>query len=58
MLDLQEIVTRLQTENINNVSMATHINYQQIWRIKAKADKNPTYKILKSLSDFLEEQNK
>jgi hypothetical protein len=58
MLDLPEIVTRLQTENINTISMATHINYQQIWRIKAKADKNPTYKTLKALSDFLEEQKK
>ena len=58
MLDLPEIVRLLQTENLNNVSMSTHINYQQIWRIKSKADKNPTYKTLKTLSDFLEEKKR
>lgn len=58
MLDLPKIVKLLQSENLNTVSMETHINYQQVWRIKAGADDNPTYKTLKKLSDFFEEKYK
>ena len=52
MLELPEIVRKLQNENLNTVSMDTHINYQQIWRIKSGKDCNPTYKTIKALSDY------
>jgi len=52
MLELPEIVRQLQNENLNKVSMDTHINYQQVWRIKSGKDCNPTYKTMKSLSDY------
>jgi len=52
MLELPEIVQKLQKENLNKVSMDTHINYQQVWRIKAGKDCNPGYRIVKALSDY------
>jgi len=52
MLELPEIVQKLQKENLNKVSMNTHINYQQVWRIKAGRDCNPGYRIVKTLSDY------
>ena len=56
MLELPEIVKKLQHENLNKVSMDTNINYQQIWRIKAGRDKNPGYRIVKALSDYFIDQ--
>ena len=57
MLELPDIVQKLQKENLNKVSMNTHINYQQIWRIKAGKDCNPGYRIVKSLSDYFSNKN-
>jgi hypothetical protein len=54
MLDLPEIVKRMQAVNLNTVSMDTRIQYQQIWRLKVGRDTNPTYCILKKLSDYFE----
>ncbi len=54
MLDLQQVKDKLQSVNLNDVSMDTHINYQQVWRLKSGVDKNPTYKVIKALSDYFE----
>ncbi len=54
MLTLDQMIKILNTQNLNNVSLATGINYQQIARIKRGADANPTYKTFKKLSDYLE----
>jgi len=52
MLELPEIVKKLQKDNLNKVSMDTHINYHKVWRIKAGKDCNPGYRIVKALSDY------
>jgi hypothetical protein len=57
MIDLPEIIDQLQRKNLNTVSMQTKINYQQVWRIKAGIDKNPTYRTMKALSDYLRKGN-
>jgi hypothetical protein len=54
MLDLNEIKDCLAQSNLSKVSRDTRLHYQQVWRLKVGVDKNPTYKILKALSDYFE----
>lgn len=54
MRSLEEICDRLQAENINDVAKSTKLNYQQVWRIKAGVDKNPTYKTLQVLDGYFD----
>ena len=57
MMTLDEIVETLYRENLEEVSRDLSMNYQQIWRLKAGKDTNPTYKTIKKLSDYFEVKN-
>lgn len=54
MIDLEQIVECLSIENLMDVHRDTGIHYQQLWRLKKGHDKNPTYKIVKKLSDYFD----
>jgi hypothetical protein len=55
MMTLEEIAEALQNKNLSKVSRDLNMCHrQQVWRIKSGKDKNPTYKIVKKLSDYLE----
>ena len=54
MMNLEQIKKSLKDMNLKAVSRATDLNYQLVWRIANGVDKNPTYKTLVALSDYLE----
>lgn len=53
MLTLQEIKLALTDRRLDVVSRATGINRATISRIRNNDDANPTYFVLKALSDYL-----
>ena len=54
MMTLEQIRKLLTDMNLKAVSRATGLNYQLVWRIANGIDKNPTYKTLTALSNYLE----
>lgn len=54
MLTLEEIKERLSDRNLREVSKRTGVGYANLHAIKAGIRSNPTYSVLKPLSDYLE----
>lgn len=57
MLNLKQIEKKLFDRNLKEVSRQTGLNYGTIFNVATGKNKNPTYKILKALSDYLEGKN-
>jgi hypothetical protein len=56
MMTLEEIVDAMKDKNLSKIARDLDMCHrQQVWRIKSGKDKNPTYKIVKKLSDYFEE---
>lgn len=56
MLTLQEIRQRLADRRLNMVAEATGLHYNTVRNIATGENPNPTYAVLKALSDYLEGQ--
>jgi len=54
MLTIEAIRLALQDRRISMVSAATGLHYNTIKAVRDKEDANPSYKVLKALSDYLE----
>jgi transcriptional regulator with XRE-family HTH domain len=55
MLKLEEIVKRLKDRKLSAVAEATGISYTSLWQIANGMQKQPKYKIVERLSDYLED---
>jgi len=53
-MDLEKIREALADRNIDKVAERTGIHRNTIYAIRSGANVNPTYAILKKLSDYLE----
>jgi hypothetical protein len=56
MLTPDEIRRRLQDRRLPVVSKATGVHHKTIRDIRDNEHHNPTYRVLKALSDYLEER--
>lgn len=54
MLSLEQIVIRLSDRNLRRVADRTGIGYSNLHAIATGRNTNPTYNVLKKLSDYLE----
>lgn len=53
MLDLKEIQRQLQDRRLSSVSRATGLHYNTVYKIKQGNARNPSYQVVKALSDYL-----
>ena len=53
MLDLQEIQRQLQDRRLSCISRATGLHYNTVYSIKQGKAQNPSYQVVKALSDYL-----
>lgn len=53
MMTLDEIRTALADRRIDRVAEATGLHENTIWAIRAGRNENPSYRTLRSLSDYL-----
>jgi transcriptional regulator with XRE-family HTH domain len=53
MLKLEDIRKRLEDRRLNMVADATGLHYNTVRNIAAGENTNPTYEVLKALSDYL-----
>lgn len=56
MLTLDEIKKRLADRRLNMVAEVTGLHYNTVRNIATGENPNPTYAVLKALSDYLEGQ--
>lgn len=54
MLTIEQIREQLADRNLTAVSVACNVNYKTLWRIASGIEDNPTYQILKKLSDYIQ----
>lgn len=54
MLTLDQIQEKLKGKNLSEAARATEIHPSMMWRIANGHDKNPQYKTMKKLSDYVE----
>lgn len=54
MLKLEEIIQRLQDRNLSTVARAIGVTPAYLSAIKRGVNTNPSYDVVKSLSDYLE----
>lgn len=54
MMTIQEIRLALRDRRISMVSAVTGLHYNTIKSVRDKASANPSYRVLKALSDYLE----
>lgn len=54
MLKLEEIVKRLKDRKLSAVAEATGVGYTSLWQIANGIQKQPKYKIVEKLSDYLD----
>lgn len=55
MLKIQEIVKRLKDRNLRTVAARAGVSYTSLWQIANGLQKQPKYKVIEKLSDYLEE---
>jgi hypothetical protein len=56
MLTLEDIRKRLADRRINMVADSTGLHYNTVRNIAVGENTNPTYEVLKALSDYLSEE--
>ncbi len=54
MLRIEEIVKRLKDRNLTTVARHAGVSYQSLWQIANGLQKQPKYKVVEALSDYLE----
>ncbi len=54
MLTLEKIQEKLKGTNLSKAARDTEIHPSMMWRIVNGHDKNPQYKTIKKLSDYVE----
>ena len=57
MLTLDQIRAALRDRRLSKVAEATGLHYNTIREVRDNPDANPTYKVIKALSDYLEGRN-
>ena len=57
MLTLDQIRAALRDRRLAKVAEATGLHYNTIREVRDNPDANPTYKVIKVLSDYLEGRN-
>ena len=57
MLTIEEVKSRLSDRNLKEVSRRTGISYANLYAIGTGRRKNPTYRVIAKLSDYLEQKN-
>lgn len=55
MLRIEEIVKRLKDRNLTTVAERAGVSYTSLWQIANGLQKQPKYKIVERLSDYLED---
>jgi hypothetical protein len=55
MLKIAEIVKRLKDRNLTTVALHAGVSYSSLWQIANGLQKQPKYKIVEKLSDYLED---
>lgn len=53
-MTLDVIIERLTDRNLSKVARATSLSPQLVWKICNNKSDNPTYRVVKKLSDYLE----
>ncbi len=56
MLNLEQIKKKLYDRNLKEISRQTGINYGTVFNVATGKKKNPEYRTLKKLSDYLEQK--
>jgi transcriptional regulator with XRE-family HTH domain len=54
MLRIEEIVKRLKDRNLTTVAERAGVSYTSLWQIANGLQKQPKYKVIERLSDYLE----
>ncbi len=54
MMSLEDIRKALQDRRLLKVAEATGLHYNTLRMVRDKADLNPTHRVMKALSDYLE----
>lgn len=54
MMRIEEIVKRLKDRNLTAVAKHAGVSYQSLWQIANGLQKQPKYKVVEKLSDYLE----
>ena len=54
MMTIEQIRVALKDRRISMVSVSTGLHYNKIKGVRDNEDANPSYKVLKALSDYLE----
>ena len=57
MLTIQQIRDALRDRRISMVAAATGLHYNTIKNVRDNVNSNPSYKVLKKLTDYLSEAN-
>lgn len=57
MLTLDQIRAALRDRRLSKVAEATGLHYNTIREVRDNPNANPTYKVIKVLSDYLEGRN-
>ncbi len=55
MLKIDEIVKRLKDRNLRTVAERAGVSYTSLWQIANGLQKQPKYKVVELLSDYLED---
>lgn len=53
MLTLEQVVCALRDRRLKSVSESTGLAYDTIWRIARGTAKDPSYAVIKKLSDYI-----
>lgn len=56
MMTIEEIKQQLSDRRVDVVSQATGVHYNTVYKIKTGKNINPTYNVIKALSDYFEGQ--
>lgn len=54
MMTLEQIRAALQDRRVSMIARATGLHYNTVRDVRDNDEANPTYKVLKALSDYLE----
>lgn len=57
MLDLEQIKEKLQDRKTRVIADKSGLNHTTVWKVKSGKQPNPTYAVLKALSDYFESQD-
>lgn len=57
MMTLEQIKTQLKDRRVDMVAEGCGLHYNTVRDVRDRADSNPSYRVVKALSDYLESRN-